>query len=108
MNIAEQRQHPRFWVDLPVLFVTPESQGVGLKPGSMFNLSRGGCAVASVTTIPVGSNLILFVQTAQGKLLLKVDQANVRWTTIGEFGLQFEHLRPDEQERLQHFLANTR
>lgn len=108
MDLSEQREHPRFWVDLPVLFATPESQGVGLKPGSMFNLSQGGCAVASLATVPVGSVLTLFVQSAQGKLLLKVDQANVRWTTVGEFGLQFKQLRPDDQERLQLFLTNSR
>ncbi|GKS58425.1 hypothetical protein YTPLAS18_19520 [Nitrospira sp.] len=108
MDLSEQREHPRFWVDLPVLFATPESWGVGLKPGSMFNLSQGGCAVASLAPVPIGSMLTLFVQTSQGKLLLKVDQAHVRWATVGEFGLQFQQLRPDARERLQLFLAYPR
>ena len=105
MELAEQREHPRYWVDLPVLFATSESRSVGLKSGSMFNLSRGGCAVASLANVPVGSVLTLFVQTAAGKLLLKVDEANVRWTTVGEFGLQFKTLGAEEEERLQHYLT---
>ncbi len=108
MDLAEQRAHPRFWVDLPVLFTTPGSRGVGLKAGSMFNLSQGGCAVASLTNVPMGAVLTLFVQTNQGKLILKVDQAHVRWTIDGEFGIQFQQLRPEEKTRLQLFLGTHR
>ncbi len=108
MDLAEQRHHPRFWVDLPVLFVTPESKGVGLKSGSLFNLSEGGCAVASLINVSIGSTLTLFVQTEAGKLLLKVDQADVRWTSTGEFGVQFKQVRPDDQDRLRLYLTASR
>lgn len=104
MDLADQRLHPRYGVDLPVLFVTPDSRGIGLKTGSLVNLSQGGCAVASLITVPIGSTLTLFVQTTQGKLLLKVDQADVRWVAVGEFGVQFKQLRPEEHERLHLFL----
>lgn len=105
MDLAEQRAHPRYWVELPVLFATAESRGVGLKSGSLFNLSQGGCAVASLTAVPVGSVVTLFVQTLHGKVMLKVDQADVRWSSSGEFGLRFQQVRPEEQSRLQLFLS---
>ncbi len=108
MDLAEQRLHPRYWVDLPVLFLTPDSPEVGLKSGSLFNLSEGGCAVASLSHVSIGSLLTLFVQTTAGKLLLKVDRADVRWRTLGEFGLKFEQLGPDDQQRLVAYLTAQR
>lgn len=108
MDLAEQRLHLRYWVDLPVLFLTPNGQESGLKSGSLFNLSEGGCAVASLSHVSVGSTVTLFVQTSVGKLLLKVDQADVRWKTLGEFGVKFQQLGPAERERLLAYLTAQR
>jgi PilZ domain len=102
----ELRAFPRIPVDLPVFFATPESEGIGVKKGSMFNLSAGGCAVTSVTTVEVGTDIALFIQVPHEDTTIKVDQAAVRWSLFGEFGLEFLRLRPEEQERL-HLLLTT-
>jgi hypothetical protein len=91
-------------VDLPVLFATPDSQGIGLKPGSLYNLSIGGCAVESLTPVTVGDGLALFIRLPDERSAIKVDHALVRWAARGEFGVQFQSLRPEEQERLHFFL----
>ncbi len=104
MNLAEQREHPRYLVDLPVLFTPSDAHSSGLQSGSLFNLSQGGCAVTSLTKVPVGSVLTLFVQTTHGKVMLKVRKADVRWSTSGEFGLRFQELQPEDADRLQLYL----
>ena len=102
--MQELRAHPRHMVDLPVLFVTPDSQGVGLKQGSLYNLSIGGCAVESPTPVTVGEGLALFIYLPDDRSAIKIDRALVRWASRGEFGVQFQSLRPEEQERLHLFL----
>ena len=102
----ELRAHPRIPVDLPVFFATPDSEGTGVKKGSMFNLSVGGCAVESVTTVETGTDIALFIQVPHQDTTIKVDQSAVRWVRFGEFGLEFLRLRPEERERL-HLLLTT-
>lgn len=102
----ELRAHPRIPVDLPVFFATPDSAGIGVKKGSMYNLSLGGCAVTSVTTVEMGTDITLFIQVPDEVMTIKVDQAAVRWAQLGEFGLEFLRLRHEEQQRL-HLLLTT-
>lgn len=103
---SEQRRHPRYWVDLPVLFRTSSTHSEGLQSGTVFNLSQGGCAVATLSPLPVGEILTLFVQTTEGKVMVTVDKADVRWSTASEFGLRFQGLDPDDQNRLQRYLSS--
>lgn len=102
--MQDLRAHPRHMVDLPVLFATPDSQGVGLKQGSLYNLSVDGCAVESPTPVAVGDGLALFIRPPEDRNASKVDRALVRWASRGEFGVQFQSLRPEERERLHLFL----
>ncbi|HKW85582.1 MAG TPA: PilZ domain-containing protein [Nitrospiraceae bacterium] len=102
----ELRAHPRIPVDLPVFFATPDSAGIGVKKGSMYNLSLRGCAVTSVATVEVGTDIALFIQVPDEVITIKVDQATVRWAHLGEFGMEFLRLRDEEQQRL-HLLLTT-
>jgi hypothetical protein len=100
----DRREHPRTPVDLTVLFVTPDMEGIGLKKGSIRNLSSTGCAVQSASQLQVGAECSLFIQVPQQVHTIKVDQARVQWVLNEEFGLIFRSQRPEEMERLRHWL----
>ena len=104
----ELRAHPRIPVDLPVFFATPDSAGIGVKKGSMYNLSLRGCAVTSVATVEAGTDIALFIQVPDEVITIKVDQATIRWAQLGEFGMEFLRLRDEEQQRLHLLLATVR
>jgi hypothetical protein len=48
--------------------------------------------------------LALFIRLPDDRSAIKVDRALVRWASRGEFGVQFQSLRPEERERLHLFL----
>lgn len=99
----ELRQSPRFAVQCPITYLGLNRTGVG----TVSNLSRGGCKVASFfTPADRGTYLELRIYlTGDPEFLMKVDQAAVRWAQEQEFGLEFITMRPEEQERLHRFVA---
>jgi len=82
----ELRAYPRIPVDLPVFFATPDSEGIGIKKGSMFNLSAGGCAVTSVTTVEVGTDIALFIQVPHEDTTIKVTRPPFAGLCLGSLG----------------------
>lgn len=83
----ELRQHPRIPVDLHVSFAAPGNAGV--KEGTMYDLSVGGCAVESITTVETGAALTLSIHAPDENTPITIESAAVRWTLLGEFGLEF-------------------
>ena len=97
----ELRQSPRFPVHCPIAYAGGNLAGVG----TVSNLSRGGCKVASSTPADRGTYLELRIfLTRDPKSPMKVDLAAVRWAQEQEFGLEFITVRPEEQERLHRFV----
>jgi hypothetical protein len=100
----ELRDNERIPVDFPVLFADAES---GIKNGTVYNLSLGGCAVSTMATVGPGTNLTLSIRTSNQSLPITVERAAVRWTALGEFGLEFIHLGIDGKERIRRILEST-
>jgi hypothetical protein len=94
-----KRQHSRFPAKLPVLF-SGNREGMGM----LHNISLGGCQIESETCVFTGDYLNLTVQIYETDPPLKVEVAAVRWSEGGKFGLSFEWLQQEEQQRLNAFI----
>ena len=95
------RQYPRFAVRYPVAYSGSNVAGVG----TILDLSAAGCRVRTYATIPTRMNLELRVYALGPDFPMKVERAAVRWSTGGEFGLEFVRTRPEELKRLQLFVS---
>ena len=96
----EKRKCQRFDFQLPVSFSGNGAAGGGL----VTNLSKEGCAVASEEPVRPATFLALRLRLPEQYSSLRIEVAEVRWTNPGGFGLQFLHLRAEEQERLHRFI----
>ena len=96
----ELRQSPRFPVQFPVSF----SGDKIVWHGTMSDLSAGGCKVVSDPFILEGSKVILRAHLPSQASPVQVEVAKVRWSRGQEFGLEFLYMKPEERERLTHFI----
>lgn len=97
----DKRKCQRFDVQLPVSFSGNDEAGGGL----VTNLSRHGCGVISEEPVLPTTFLALRVQLPGQQFPLRIEVAEVRWTSGDGFGLEFKHLRAEEQERLHRFIT---
>ena len=100
----EQRRERRVLVKDPVWF----EGKLGTGRGTTFNLSSGGCAVASATPVDLQATMKLYLHIPSEKTPLQVDRARVTWRAGNDFGLEFLALSPQEQERLKHYVVGLR
>lgn len=98
----ELRHHPRIPVDFRVSFAKQDFAGV--KVGTMYDLSLGGCAVESTTTVQPGTDLRLSIYAPGKASPIMIESAAVRWAQLGEFGVEFQKIPEQEKDRLQGLL----
>ncbi len=98
----EQRRSSRFTVQLPMSFSGNDVAGSGL----VWSLSHGGCTVVSEESVQSGTPLVLHLHLAEQCSPFKIGLAVVRWSTGGEFGLEFLRLASHERERLHGLVAS--
>jgi c-di-GMP-binding flagellar brake protein YcgR len=100
--MIECREHLRVPVELRVLFSMighPE-----IRQGTAFDISAGGCGVTSTTSISPGTGVKLLIQAKDLAAPITIDSAAVRWSTHGEFGIEFLRLTDLDRSRLQRLL----
>lgn len=101
-----RRRFPRFPVELPCLYSLDNGPDWS---GTAIDLSRGGCAIRSMTPVQKGDYLkvlikvLIFPSTDQAPI--EVGLAPVRWVTTEEFGVEFITLFPHDAKRLQSYLT---
>jgi hypothetical protein len=101
--MIEYREYRRIPVEAQVFFShggRPET-----REGMVFDISPGGCAITS--TVPLtnpGSGIRLFIRATDLGTAITVQTAAVRWTSHGEFGIEFLNLSDLDRSRLQRFL----
>ncbi len=100
----EQRRERRVLVKDPVWF--EGKQGTGR--GTTFNLSCGGCALASNTPVDLQATMKLYLHIPSEKSPLQVDRARVTWRAGNDFGVEFLDLSAEERERLQQYIVSLR
>ena len=101
---VEKRRERRVLVKDPVSF---ESK-LGTGRGTTFNLSPGGCALASKTPVDLESTMKIYLHIPSEKSPLKVDRARVTWRAGDDFGVEFLSLETQERERLQRYIVGLR
>ena len=97
----EQRER-RVLVQYPISFMGNH----GVSEGTIFNLSKGGCAIESGTPAQIGAAITLRLYIPALQQPIEVDKAEVTWTAGQDFGVQFRRLRPPEQERLHRHVTD--
>lgn len=98
--MTERRKFPRFDIRLPVTFSGPGGAG----EGSVVNLSREGCCIASDVRPSVGTYLDLRLQLPDERSPLRIESAAVRWITGEELGIQFLYMSQEVHARLDAFV----
>lgn len=100
----EQRAR-RVLVQYPISF-TPFAGNHGVSVGTIYNLSNGGCAIESATSVQIGAALTLRLYISTRQQPIEVDEAEVAWTAGQDFGVQFCRLKLSEQERLHRHITD--
>jgi len=100
----EQRRERRVLVKDPVSF----EGKLGTGRGTTFNLSPGGCALASNTPVDLQATMKLYLHLPSEKSPLQVDRARVTWRAGNDFGVEFLALSAQERLRLQHYIVSLR
>jgi len=104
-HMIECRQHPRVPVDMQVYFSTTGNRLI--REGTMFDLSAGGCAVASTTSVQSGSAVRILIRATDLGSPITIESAAVRWSEHGEFGVEFMGVSEIDQHRLRRLLQAT-
>ena len=100
----ESRISKRFSVQLPVSFSLEDPPGEGT--GTAYNLSAGGCKVASATPVSTGLYLTIRFHLPNEPVPLEVRLAAIRWAMAGDFGVAFISLESHQHERLRRLLTD--
>ncbi len=95
------RHGKRISVDYHVWYTTPEHT---IQRGTMYDLSPGGCAVATVGRVQPGARVALTILAPGQPLPITFESVAVRWTVLGEFGVEFEGLTEQDRCRLHDLL----
>jgi hypothetical protein len=98
---ADRRQYVRFAARFPVTF-TGEA---GLGQGTATDISMGGCALESDTTIMPSMVLKLKLRVSEHGLPVEVEAAVVRSVRAKIVGVEFVRFAAQEKYRLHQFVA---
>lgn len=100
---VEIRKTKRFPVEASVAFSGVELIREG--EGTVYNLSRGGCAIRSKHTVQPGTYLSLRLHLPDATTPVIIDMAVARWMQTHQFGLEFMLVHEGEASRLSQFMA---
>ena len=100
--MIECRQYPRVPVELQVFFST--TGNTDIREGTMFDLSLGGCAVATTTAVRPGTSMRLLIRATELGSAITIESAAIRWSHHGEFGVEFMGISDLDQNRLNRLL----
>jgi hypothetical protein len=95
----EQRKNLRYHVQFRSSF---SSVGMVGGEGSIMDLSVRGCRIESSTDVQPGASLRVGIEAIEHEPPIQIQHALVRWSRMGQFGLEFETMAPEEWARLQH------
>ena len=98
-DAVERRKHPRYEVQLPVLF-NGDREG----SGTIKDLSVNGSLIVSPTQVKHGDSLSLWLSLPHDAVPILIEGAEVRWPEKERFGVCFQTLLPHAQLRLTHYL----
>ncbi len=93
----EKRKQVRFTVQFRSTFSANQQEG----EGRTVDLSLGGCKIESTAPVIAGTKYEMRLYVPGFDWPLRIDEAQVRWTKVGVFGVEFGEVRPEEQTKLR-------
>ncbi len=103
--MERRKQHRiahRFISEVPVTF-SAKAKGAG----TLYDLSPGGCKIASRTTPPLGAAITLRLALSYDSTPVTIDAAIVGRTIKDEyFGVKFVEVKPAEQAALDRYISS--
>lgn len=96
-SATEQRKNKRFPVLVPVSF----GDGVTAQTGTVVDISHEGCRIRCPDAAPGAKYFRAEIRLDDPYGTLTVDLVVMQWSRLGEFGIQFIRMEPDQQARLR-------
>ena len=101
----DQRQFPRFLIQFPIVLLR---DGVRIGEGTGYDLSAGGCTVASQANVEKGDQVTLQLclpvhEDPTTPLMVEID-AVVSWAIKPRLGLEFMSLPSGDHQRLRQYV----
>ena len=97
------RKDTRLPVQCSVTYVLETSSG----EGTIFNMSRNGCAIESDDMVQEGSSVSLQIMASGESKAIRVELGKVSWATRREFGVEFLVIHAESKDRLNRFLTEV-
>ncbi|HKC93315.1 MAG TPA: PilZ domain-containing protein [Nitrospira sp.] len=94
------RRDVRYQVQCPVDYVLDGKPG----QGTVFNLSRGGCAIETELFAAPDDPISLQITVSNQPTPIMIELGKVRWATKREFGVEFMVVENASKRRLDDFL----
>jgi hypothetical protein len=94
------RKFVRYQVQCPVDYVLDGKPG----QGTVFNLSRGGCAIETDMFAATDDPVSLQITVSNQPTPIMIELGKVRWATKQEFGVEFMVVENASKRRLDDFL----
>jgi hypothetical protein len=94
---VEKRKQVRFTVQFRSTFSANQQEG----EGRTVDLSLGGCKIESNAPVVAGTKYEMRLYVPGFDWPLRIEEAYVRWTKVGVFGVEFMGVRPEEQTKLR-------
>lgn len=101
MTHRDYRRLRRFAVQLPCVLGDHTLRS----EGTVLNLSRQGCALATAQPPSVSSYLALCIDLLDGTTPIEIELAGVRWVSEERCGLEFIRITPEMLIRLGSFVS---
>jgi hypothetical protein len=76
----------------------------GLREGTLYNLSKQGCAVESPTTVEVGSHVALYIHASGEEAPIAIELASIQRASRREFAVKFLLVQRYERKRLEQLV----
>ena len=98
--LSNRRGHHR----APTSFRAKLMFAAGNQDGVVVDLSLNGCRVRSSLVLSPGTLVLMRMEIPELSLSIRIDGAVVRWSGVGQYGIQFLHSRTLEQQQLAAIL----
>lgn len=105
---ADRRREPRLAGQFNLMFSGVGTVEMVIGDGAVTDLSRRGIGVCGNRLIEPGMHLALFIELPDSEEHLCIPQAHVSWVEGRRFGVEFQALKLEDQNRLRYFLWEHR
>lgn len=101
--MEERRKHVRVRVEYVLSVVGEKVRGQGI----VQDLSVAGCRARSLLEVSAGDFVSLLIDVPRYDNPLHVDKAVIRWVKERECGMEFMHIAPEDQQRIQEVIGGS-